>query len=82
MRFALVTLVTLLSLAIAGPVAAQTKDPIQPVTVFNMEESLIEGADLQKPDVVILKRAPIKFRSLIQIRKTFAPELLASARTL
>lgn len=82
-RLAVLTVLALVVTAFAMPALAQkAPTPVAPV-VFNMDEDLIEGAVLTAPDVpVVATRARPTFRNLIQVRSSFAPELLASASKL
>jgi len=71
LAFLVVTFVT--------PAFAQVRAPV----VLNMDEDIIEGAVLTAPDVPRVQKAPKPtHKSLIQVRKTFAPELLASVSKL
>ena len=87
-RFAILTALVLVVPAVAMPALAQkaaAPTPVAPVApvVFNMDEDLIEGVVLTAPDVpVVGARARPAFRNLIQVRSSFAPELLASASKL
>ena len=88
-RLAILTALVLVVPAFAMPALAQKAPaaptrvtPVAPV-VFNMDEDLIEGVVLTAPDVpVVGARARPAFRNLIQVRSSFAPELLASASKL
>lgn len=75
--FRLVLIVT--ALALAAPAVAQTATAgARPPVVLNMDEDIIEGVTFGPQDTVIRERPKPTHKSLIQIRKSFAPELLAS----
>lgn len=74
----------LLVLAWSTAAAAQTGAALAPPArapgpvLIDMDADVIEGR-LDQPDVVLIPpRTPTRFRSLIQMRKSFAREMLAS----
>lgn len=71
-------------LALAAPALAQKAPVVGPDkrTVIDMDEDVIEGV-LRAPDAVVLVRSDTRnFRSLIQVRKDFRKEILASGAQL
>jgi hypothetical protein len=73
----------ILSVFACSTAFAQTADrPEERRTIIDMDEDLIEGS-LKTPDHVVFKgKVRTQFRSLIQIRKEFRREVLASAEQL
>lgn len=68
---------TLLALSVAAPAFAQAGPR---VVVHNMDEDLIEGVVLKAPDMPVTTTPPKHaHKNLIQVRKSFTTELLASA---
>ncbi len=66
--------------AFVTPAFAQVEPQAQRRVVHDMEADVIEGVSLNVPDVPLLGRPPKHtHKNLIQVRKSFAPELLASA---
>lgn len=63
------------ALAFAAPAVAQTA---RPPVVLNMDEDIIEGVTFGPHDTVIRERPKPTHKSLIQIRKSFTQQLLAS----
>jgi hypothetical protein len=64
----------------AGSSLAQTREPIAPTVVIDMDADVIEADPSRAPkDTVVFKRSPHKFKSLIQVRQRFTREILASA---
>jgi hypothetical protein len=63
------------------PALAQVRAPA--VVVHNMDEDLIEGVVLRVPEMPVVTTTPKHtHKNLIQVRKSFAPELLASVSKL
>lgn len=86
-RVALLAVIALVGVgAFAAPASAQAQAQVRaarPVVVHDMEADVIEGVVLRVPDVPVVSKPPKHaHKSLIQVRKTFAPELLASVSKL
>ena len=82
--FAITTGMLATLLALAAPALAQKAPVAGPDkrTVIDMDEDVIEGM-LRAPDAVVLVRSDTRnFRSLIQVRKDFRKEILASGAQL
>jgi hypothetical protein len=72
------------SLGAAPTARAQAEPPRGPErrVVIDMEQDVIEGR-LDQPDTVVLTRPTVrKFRTLIEIRRDFRKEVLASGERL
>jgi hypothetical protein len=61
------------------PALAQVEPQAQRRAVYDMDVEIIEGVTLKAPEVPLVSKGPKPtHKNLIQVRKSFAPELLAS----
>lgn len=78
-------LVALPAAAQTAPASAASPAPAQPsssaarVTRVEIDEDVIEASPLGPKDTIVNTHKQHAFRSLIHVRQSFAPELLASA---
>ena len=82
MRFALVVALLVAAVGSVSASAQEKTHPVPPVIIIDMDESIIEASVNGPNDHMVATHAHKQFKSLIQVRKSFSKELLATASQL